>query len=108
MTHHRKMLSCAALLLGVALGSGCNCNNTDVEGQCQACSPRRAYRCPVPSTNNIICANDDAHALALCPEGPTALPCEAGSGGQANGGSGGQAAAPETKAPDATLESKAR
>lgn len=83
---------------GGASGTGCSGDNT---GNCESCLPNRAYRCPVQSTNNIICAADDAHALAICPEGPTPLDCGGGSGGQG-------AKTPDAKAPDAKLDSKSK
>lgn len=94
-----KLIACSALLIGAVLSMGCPAKSA--EDQCQACLPNRAYRCPVGSNNNTICAADDAHALVLCPEGPQPL-CGGGSGGQADDGGDG----PEAKAPDAKIDTK--
>lgn len=71
--------------LGVSLGlgtTGCGQSDNEVKA-CDSCPGQFAYLCQVPSSNNIVCAIDDAQASGLCPEGWSGkVNCAAGSGGQ--------------------------
>lgn len=66
--------------LGVGL-TGCG-DDSDAKA-CDSCPGQFAYFCQVPSSNNIVCANDDFQAAAVCPEGWSGkVNCAVGTGGQ--------------------------
>lgn len=106
-------LAAAGLLLGLAVSDGCGgsgggCGGCGVSNQdfCAAyCLPgENVYGCDIPSTNDRVCAIDDATALGLCPPGSSAKLLAVcpngppGTGGQGGGGpdgaQGGTASAP--------------
>lgn len=77
-------LGCAGTLCAFLLGlSTPACSIDHTAKACESCEPGQwAYLCEVPSSNNTICAWDDAQALAICPEGwSDKHQCSSGTGG---------------------------
>jgi hypothetical protein len=113
MSSPRRLAAAVAFLIGLALGcggggggGGGGCGVSNDEFCAQNCFPgQNVYGCDVPSSNDRICAIDEAMAVGLCPPGsnakflaqcpPMPNPGTGGQGGDgADGAQGGTAATP--------------